>query len=56
MKYEIYDKAIEHFANGLSLIDNNSELLNMLSTNLPQNIYREVIRQVTEIQTMLPEI
>lgn len=56
MIHENYNKAAEHFANGLSMIDNNSELLNMLSRNVPLKVYEEVRRQMQDIQTMLPEI
>lgn len=56
MKNKNYDKAVEHFANGLSLVEKNNELLNRLSKNLPQKMYGEVLRQIVEIQTMLPEI
>lgn len=56
MENENYDKAIEHFANGLSLIDSNYIFLNILSKKLPVKIFMKIKDQTEEIKTMLPEI
>lgn len=50
-----YKKATEHFANGLSLIDYNYKLVNILYKNVPLKMDREIKNQMQKIQTMLPK-
>lgn len=56
MGYEDYDKAVKHFANGLSLIDFNEKLISTVQKNVPQKICGRIKKQIQEIQTMLAEI
>ncbi|XP_060875716.1 uncharacterized protein LOC132948997 [Metopolophium dirhodum] len=56
MMHRNYNKATEHFANGLSLIDYNYKLANILYKNVPLKMYREIIDQMQKIQTMLPKM
>lgn len=49
-------KAVEHFANGLSLIDHDHKLINNLSKNVTQEMCIEIKNQMQKIQTMLPKI
>jgi len=51
-----FTKAVEHFANGLSLIDHDHKLINNLSKNVTQEMCIEIKNQVQKIQTMLPKI
>lgn len=56
MKHENYDKAVEHFANSLSLIDSNCKLLNILGKKVSLNMYRKIQKQMEKIKILLPEI
>jgi len=56
MMHRNYYKATEHFANGLSLIDYNYKLVNILYKNVPLKMYREIKDQMEKIQTMLPKM
>lgn len=56
MMHRNYNKATEHFANGLSLIDYNYKLVSILYKNVPPKMYREIKNQMLKIQTMLPKI
>ncbi|VVC43953.1 Protein import receptor MAS20,Mitochondrial outer membrane translocase complex, subunit Tom20 domain [Cinara cedri] len=56
MLRENYDKAVEHFANGLSLIEDNGKLLNNLGETLPSKMFGEIEKQIQEIKKMLPII
>lgn len=49
-----YDKATEHFANGLSLIDYNNKLVNILYKNVPQKMHTEIKNQMQKIRKILP--
>lgn len=51
-----YDKATEHFANGLSLIDYNCKLIYSLRKKVPLKMYKEIKIQIEEIQNMLSKI
>lgn len=51
-----YTKAVEHFANGLSMIDRDHKLINNLSKNVTQEMCIEIKNQVQKIQTMLAKI
>lgn len=56
MVHENYEKATEHFANGLSLIDNNYKLVNSIRKSVPLKVFRQIKEQIQEIQNMLSEI
>lgn len=56
MENKNYDKAVEHFANGLSLINPNNKLLNKLSKKIPMDVCKKIQIQIQEIQTLLPKI
>jgi hypothetical protein len=56
MLYKNCTKAIEHFANGLSLIDYDHKLINILYKNVTPKIYKEIKNQMQKIQTMLPKM
>jgi len=56
MIHKNYNKATEHFANGLSLIDYNYKLVNTLYENVPMQMYREIKNQMQKIQNMLQQM
>lgn len=56
MGHRNYKKATEHFANGLSLIDYDYKLVNILYKNVPLKMYREIKNQMQKIQIMLPKM
>lgn len=56
MENENYNKAIEHFANGLSLIDSNCDFLIILKKKLPIKMFTKIKEQTEEIKIMLPKI
>lgn len=51
-----YEKAIEHFANGLSMMDDNYELINTLQKNMPKKIYEQILKEINKIKIMLPKM
>lgn len=51
-----YEAAAEHFANGLSLVDDYGVLFGTLRDKFSSEMYREIRIQIGEIREMLPII
>lgn len=49
-----YEAAVEHFANGLSLVEDYGVLFRSLKDNFPPDMYTEIEIQMEEIREMLP--
>lgn len=57
MLHENYNEAIEHFANGLSLVvDNDYKLVNFFNKKLPKDMFIQMLTQIKELQNVLPKV
>lgn len=56
MVHENYDKAIEHFENGFSLVDDDYELANTFREKLPLHMFDKMLTEIKELKKLLQEV